>query len=528
MTQRRRRLQRKKTGKLFKILICAFLLFIALCLLSAVLGYRWVRGFLRSDDFRVLLGNEAEKFLDAEAHFTPFEWDGWTARTNKFSATGEGKIVSLAASGLEASVDVGAVWDGVYRLEDILVRQIDLKADFTKKSQFADATPEVPQQEMHPSSGERHFWDRFLPNEFEMTGLRVSNMGGSAKTAQGEWLWSGSSAVVTPGSSHGSYDLAVTGGDIDTPLKLLPNVKLKSAAARYVGDRLYLTDARLETLARATLGLAGDFNFSEKSWNIKGDLAGATCEELVSADWRQRLMGELDSNFRIEKRGSEEAEITGSLNLNRGVLTALPVLDKIAAYTGALRFRRLVLSDARVDFRKTGENLELENISLVSEGLVRITGRIYLHGDEITLGQLRVGITPGTLAHLPGAETKVFTPGEKGLLWTPVTISGSIKKPREDLSERLIAAAGQRMFELVPETGELALRFSGQALDETTKKLLEKDGLVEKLNEKVRETSEKALEKGRDAAEKGMEKALEDGGKVLEKGSDALFDLLGN
>lgn len=524
MTQRRRRQQRKKTGKFLKFLTAGILIFIVLCLLSAVLGYRWVRGFLRSDDFRVLLGDEAGKLLEAKAQFTPFEWDGWGVRTEKLSATGEGKIVSLEASGLEASVDVGAVWDRVYRLQDIVVRQIDLKADFTKKSQPADAPSEVAIDEMHPSTGESHFWDRFLPNEFEMTGLRVASMGGSALSEQGKWVWSGTSTNVKPGSGRGSYDIEVVGGKIDTPIVLLPEVKLQSASARYVGDQLYLTDARLEALERANLQLSGDFDFNKKEWNLKGDLAGATCEELVSPDWRQRLMGELNSNFRVEKRGADEAEITGSLKLERGVLTALPILDKIAAYTGALRFRRLALSNAQLDFRKLGEDVELKNISIISEGLVHVTGNVNLHGDEITLGQLRVGVTPGTLAHLPGAETKVFKPGEKGLLWTPVTISGSIKKPREDLSERLIAAAGERMFELVPETGELALRFSGQAVDEATKKILQDGGLMEKLNGKVLETSDKVIEKGRE----GVEDAIKGGANALEKGSDALFDLLDN
>lgn len=528
MSQRRRRQERKKSGKLLKFFSLGVIVFCCLVLVSAIFGYRWVRGFLRSDDFRVLLSNEAGKALEAEAQFTPFLWDGWSVRTEKLSASGEGQIAFLEASGLEATVDVGAIWDRVYRLQDILVREIEVKADFKKSAPKPEKPAEVPVEEMHPSSGKSHFWDRFLPNEFEMTGLRIAKMGGSALSEQGEWLWAGTSAEVEPGSSRGAYDVEITGGKIDTPLELLPQVQLKNVKARFAGEQLFLREARLEALERASLELSGDFDFQKKTWNLKGDLAGATCEELVSADWKQRLLGEIDSSFRVKKSAETEPEITGSLQINRGILTALPILDKIAAYTGALRFRRLVLSDARLDFRKMGDEIELKNISLISEGLVHITGHINLRGDEITLGQLRVGITPGTLAHLPGAETKVFTPGEKGLLWTPVSISGTVKKPQEDLSERLIAAAGERMFELIPETGELALRFTGKAVDEATKSLLDKEALTGKLSKKVAEVKEVAVEKGREAAEKGAEKLLEGGAKVLEKGSDVLFDFFGN
>ncbi len=194
---------------------------VVLCFLSAILGYRWVRGFLRSDDFRLLLGSEAGKVLDAEAQFTPFRWDGWSVSTDQLSAAGEGKLVSLEANDLEAGVDVGAVWDGVYRLEDILIRGVKLKADFRKKKDSPDESDE-PVDNIRSAGGESHFWDRFLPNQFEMTGLRLSSVDGSAITDAGEWRWADSAAEVKPGSSDGAYDLQITGGRIETPLELVP------------------------------------------------------------------------------------------------------------------------------------------------------------------------------------------------------------------------------------------------------------------------------------------------------------------
>ena len=37
------------------------------------------------------------------------------------------------------------------------------------------------------------------------------------------------------------------------------------------------------------------------------------------------------------------------------------------------------------------------------------------------IGRFRLGLAPGTLSTIPGAETDVFLPGERGLLWTPST-----------------------------------------------------------------------------------------------------------
>lgn len=87
-----------------------------------------------------------------------------------------------------------------------------------------------------------------------------------------------------------------------------------------------------------------------------------------------------------------------------------------------------------------------------------------IRGRQID-GIFRLGLAPGTLATIPGAETDVFTAGERGLLWAPLRISGTLDDPKEDLTERLVAAAGLRMFDSIPETGEKVIKFSQSLLD---------------------------------------------------------------
>ena len=58
-------------------------------------------------------------------------------------------------------------------------------------------------------------------------------------------------------------------------------------------------------------------------------------------------------------------------------------------------------------------------------------------------------------------------PGERGLLWAPMHLSGTLDDPKEDLSERLMAAAGARMFEIIPATGLKVLKYTQQAVEDT-------------------------------------------------------------
>jgi hypothetical protein len=157
--------------------------------------------------------------------------------------------------------------------------------------------------------------------------------------------------------------------------------------------------------------------------------------------------------------------VSGSLNHTDGVLTALPLLDALAAYADTTRFRRIALNEGKVDYEWEDGALNLRKIAIGSEGLVRLEGSLKMDKEKRLDGHLRLGLVPGTLARIPGAETIVFTPGERGLLWTPLRITGTLDDPKEDLTERLIEAAGMRMIEIIPETGEKALKFTREVLN---------------------------------------------------------------
>jgi hypothetical protein len=103
---------------------------------------------------------------------------------------------------------------------------------------------------------------------------------------------------------------------------------------------------------------------------------------------------------------------------------------------------------------------------LGSEGLIRLEGSLSIKGENIE-GSFQLGLVPGTLARIPGAETHVFKTGRLGLLWAPVRVTGTLSNPKEDLTQRLTDAAGVRMFEILPETGEQVFKFTRNVLGES-------------------------------------------------------------
>ncbi|MEN8775063.1 MAG: hypothetical protein ABF379_14935 [Akkermansiaceae bacterium] len=497
---------------------------VLLVLAGLVVGYNSVRSYLRSDEFRLMLGEEVGYELNGEAELAIFQWDGWSVKTDNFTFKGQNGIENIEARGIQAQVDIGAVWNGAYRVENVQLRELEFIGDFRDDPEREIIVKERPVKE-------KSFWDPFLPDSLEVTGVDVASVKGSAETDEGPWSWKNASAKIRPGSTNQVYDVTLSGGEILTPLPLADKLTLRTATGRYSGDRFFLLSSKFDVLEKGLMIAEGDFGVEDGAWQFRGEVTGARIQEIVDEDWKQRLMGPLDLSFEATGKPGSTTRTTGHLKIKEGILTALPLLDKIAAYANTSRFRRLVLNEISLDFKRVGEKLELTNIILWSEGLVRLEGEMEIEGNDILKGDFRVGVSPGTLAHIPGAETKVFQRGDLGFLWTSLKVSGTLDSPQEDLSDRLIAAAKDRMFELLPGVGEYALKFTGQPIGEATKASLKEGGIILKMGKSA---FDKAAELLNPDITGGPAKVIEGGAEVIEKGTgvikegvDTIFDIFG-
>jgi hypothetical protein len=72
--------------------------------------------------------------------------------------------------------------------------------------------------------------------------------------------------------------------------------------------------------------------------------------------------------------------------------------------------------------------------------LLRVEGSCVVRNETIN-GTFKLGVTADVLSSFPGAREEVFTSQRGGYFWTTVKVTGPMKKPREDLKPRLIAAA---------------------------------------------------------------------------------------
>jgi len=118
-------------------------------------------------------------------------------------------------------------------------------------------------------------------------------------------------------------------------------------------------------------------------------------------------------------------------------------LDSIAALTRHPEFAHLKLSELRGRYKWIGTRLEVTDLRLEEKKLFRVEGDFVIEDKQIE-GTFQRGATADVLNAIPGAGEKVFTEARNGYFWTSLKLSGPLKHPREDLKQRLVAAAEEQ------------------------------------------------------------------------------------
>ncbi len=473
--RRKGRGERRWAGKVAVGLLAAGVVFLGV-------AYIAIRSYLHSDGFRKFLSSEASEMARVSGEFGKFHWDGLAVDADSFAASGDGPITAVKADGLHTEIGLGGLSRGVWEVKSSNIRRLEIFVDATKpaKSSTGDRAKKSKTNKTKRSS--------WFPSQAELQGIDVGHVDVRTSLDGGLATATGMSIHAEKAGAQNAFRGEITGGVVRLPFGIVPELRLDRALLRYQDKRVFLTKAKVAAWQNGSIEGSGEWDMETRQFSVEGNATGVRCDDLLGADWSQHLTGDVSSDFIFENSSGTPAA-SGKLVIRNGTLTALPVLDLLAAYADTRRFRVLTLNDARTDWQWKKDEIVLTNLVLASEGLARMEGGIVIRRKSLD-GKFLLGLAPGTLATIPGAETDVFLPGEHGLLWTTLRITGTLDDPQEDLTERLIAAAGLRMFELVPETGEKVIRFTRSVIGESPNKVIEEGvKIIEDGSKVVREVS---------------------------------------
>jgi hypothetical protein len=264
---------------------------------------------------------------------------------------------------------------------------------------------------------------------------------------------------------EGGWKLEGEGGELRVPISI-PPFQLTTARAVYKEQQkmLIIQEAKAR-IGGGDVKATGDFDPKTMA-DLQFEVSDVDAAQILPPDWRARLHGRIEGEARLKlpsgPGGGDRLVLTGKVALKQGVLEALPVLHKIAEYTKTDGIRHLSLDRLTGDFEydRGTRTLKVTNMVLDNQFL-RVKGRFTVIDDQLE-GILALGLSSGVMQAvnwIPGAQgvqEKVFTEQREGFSWAPVHVTGTTSAPREDLSSRLVMAAGEAVVESAQDAAQEA------------------------------------------------------------------------
>ncbi|MEI6561214.1 MAG: hypothetical protein WCO68_03915 [Verrucomicrobiota bacterium] len=402
--------------------------------------------YLRSDAFRALLGEKTSAFFAAEGEYRPIHCNGFSFYSDGYTAhsVGGAPLKQLQADQIRADFEPAALFQGAWQVSHLQIQRVNV----TLNAAHPPATQPPPPQPAAPSKPR----SRWIPERFELKRAQIETANlawtppGRAGSLQGMRL------VLEP-SGH---DVLATGygGRLQQagwPVLKVDHIKLRS---RY--PDLFVTDSLFQIGEGEYLTVSGQAGLGQnRAVDLLVKFNGIGISPYLPEDWRARVKGSANGEARVTGSldNASSLQAAGHLTITDGLLEALPVLEKIAAFTHTQEFRRCALQKAEADFVCVGPKLTVSQLVAESEGLIRMEGGFILERGTLQ-GTFQLGVSPASLHWLPGSRTRVFTQEHDGYAWTTLTISGPLDHLTEDLSTRLVAAAGDEVIEGVKGTLE--------------------------------------------------------------------------
>lgn len=481
--RRKRVVEIENRGGWKRLLVKIILALIVVVILALVGGYYYFNSYLQGDEFRSLIQNKMGEKIGADVSVSPLKRDGKYLLVDSLALEGgEGLVKNAEISGVELEFDYNRLWDREVYLDRIYVRDVSVDIDISKKvsesgESFAGVLVSDNQEfvdivtEGRPPvsrGGAVAWYKRFVPNKFGFSLMQVDKLSLACTLPQGKAQLSNVQVnVISKNQAAGAYKVGLKGGRYEIPGKFFTKGELDVASFRYSPDLFSISEFKLKVGSNGRLAAEGEVGLGKASSDLNISLQGIELNELLPATWTRSVEGVMKATGKVKRDAQGEISCKGEVSFEKAVVTALPLLDTLAAFANTGRFRRIEWTLAQSKFSKESDVIAFRDIFLASEGLVRLEGWVEIRGEALS-GKLMVGIPAGLLAHIPGAEETIFTKennqGKMNLLWTPITLSGTLDSPKEDLSRRLLMAAGERILRKLPG-GKQVLNFSESVAD---------------------------------------------------------------
>ncbi len=436
---------------------------ILLAVFVSVAGSLWFRSWLRSEDFRLLLNREVSHALGVEGEFGPFSWRENCLYAETYDAAGppgQG-IRSLEGRQIRADFNLRSLMCGRFSIHALEVQKVNALIDPRGEFKFGDTR----RQQDRLVAG----WGKASSGGGGIGRITIHDI--TVQTVRDAPPVKLDDLRLEVESEGDAWFAQGSGGKLI--IQDVPEIQVHSMDARCVNDSIEILELNAVVgKDQGQIAVSGDVvvpgeSHPEGNVNLAIDFREMPVSLLLHEDWRARVSGRCEGSFRVggAVAGTRGVRAEGDLLVRNAVLEALPLLNQISAFTGTEQYRRIRLETARAHIEGGAGELFATDIFAESPSLLRVQGEMQLRERWIS-GRLDIGLAPEHLRWLPGSRTRVFVEERDGYRWAEMKLSGRVESPREDLSGRLIAAAGSEILESGGEALQKGIERAVELLEE--------------------------------------------------------------
>jgi hypothetical protein len=287
----------------------------------------------------------------------------------------------------------------------------------------------------------------WLPSEFKP---------GAAGLAQAHLQWEG--ALRTMRDSAGHATLSLDGGSLRTPgilrrllaakkLRAPEDIQFKTAEMdlRYHDQTFELTRGDFDLPGILSAQVSGQL-LAGTHLNAKLDWQGLTIDEWLPPTLADEFSGAIHghADLQVERWKMADGSYAGNIHLVDGRLSYTPFQSLLARFLSDRSLLDLPLTRASFNWTWSGQRLTVSDLDLATAGYrFGVRGDFAVAPDRSLSGTLWVGTRPEYVRKMAGLGDDVFFPGHDGLRWARVNLSGTAKKPKQDLASQIVAQIGR-------------------------------------------------------------------------------------
>jgi hypothetical protein len=236
------------------------------------------------------------------------------------------------------------------------------------------------------------------------------------------------------------------------------NLALSRVSLDYQLEGALLRAKNIVVLAPGLADLrgSGSWNMETAEAAVEVSASGIPLGAYLPASLTGSLAGELAADLSWAWHGTKVAEGRGggTLRFTGGRLEGFQFQKFLDRFLKSKAYTTIAVTRASAHWQEDRRGLHLDQLDVLAPEQAGLRGAVRVAPDGTLAGTVRAGLPASALAWLPGATKTVFARQEDGLHWCEIELSGTVKKPVNNLTAQVMHQLEKHPLAMA----ELALR----------------------------------------------------------------------